>query len=102
MKISNWVVISCTVPPPIFYQPVSQLPKIKAGVDYSKTELHIAEIEQVKAATQIKQTAEKLYFGLLILQKSERKRLKLNYRWPKKLIDVQSAVLAGKILYPTK
>ncbi|MEN6422938.1 MAG: efflux RND transporter permease subunit [Smithella sp.] len=80
----------------IFYQPVSQLPKIKAGVDYSKTELHIAEIEQVKAATQIKQTAEKLYFGLLILQKQkEEAQIKLSLA-QKKLYDVQSAVLAGK------
>jgi multidrug efflux pump subunit AcrB/outer membrane protein TolC len=80
----------------MLYQPISQIPKIKAGVDFSKTELQIVKIEQVKATMQIKQTAEKLYFGLLILQKQkEEADIKLLLA-QKKLYDVQSAVLAGK------
>jgi len=80
----------------ILYQPISQIPKIKAGVDFSQTELQIAKIECVRATAQIKQTAEKLYFGLLILQKQREEaqiRLLLAQR---KLYDIQSAVLADK------
>jgi outer membrane protein TolC len=79
-----------------FYQPISQLPKIKAGVDVSQTELQIVKIEQARAIMQIKQTAEKLYFGLLILQKQkEEAQIKLLLA-QRKLYDVESAVLAGK------
>lgn len=80
----------------VLYQPISQLPKIKVGVDFSKTELQIAKIEQIKAMLQIKQAAEKLYFGLLILQKQkEEAQIKLLLA-QKKLYDVQSAVIAEK------
>lgn len=80
----------------ILYQPISQIPKIKAGVDISNTELQIVKIEQIKATMQIKQTAEKLYFGLLILQKQkEEAKIKLLLA-QRKLYDVESAVLAGK------
>jgi len=80
----------------VLYQPISQLPKIKVGVDFSKTELQIAKIEQIKATLQIKQVVEKLYFGLLILQKQrEEAQIKLLLA-QKKLYDVQSAVLADK------
>ena len=51
------------------YQPITQLGKIKAGVNVSKTELEIAQTEEIKAVFQIKQGVEKLYFGLLIIQK---------------------------------
>ncbi|OPY84822.1 MAG: Cobalt-zinc-cadmium resistance protein CzcA [Smithella sp. PtaU1.Bin162] len=78
------------------YQPISQIPKIKAGVDVSKTELQIVKIEQDKATMQVKQTAEKLYFSLLILQKQkEEAEIKLLLA-KKKLHDAESAVLAGK------
>lgn len=80
----------------ILYQPISQIPKIKAGVDVSKTELQIVKVEQAKATMQIKQTAEKIYFGLLILQKQkEEAQIKLLLA-QRKLYDVESAVLAGK------
>ncbi|PKN75765.1 MAG: hypothetical protein CVU52_05755, partial [Deltaproteobacteria bacterium HGW-Deltaproteobacteria-10] len=78
------------------YQPISQIPKIMAGVNVAKTDLEIARIEQLKATMQVKQTAEKLYFGLLILQKQkDEARIKLALA-QKKLYDVESAVLAGK------
>lgn len=80
----------------ILYQPISQIPKIKAGLDVSQTDLEIARTEHAKATLQIKQTAEKLYFGLLILQKQkEEAQIKLLLA-QKKLYDVESAVLAGK------
>jgi outer membrane protein TolC len=80
----------------MLYQPISQIPKIMTGVDFSKTELQIAKIEQIKATLQIKQAVEKLYFGLLILQKQkEEAQIKLSLA-RKKLYDVQSAVLAEK------
>lgn len=79
-----------------FYQPVSQIPKIRAGIRISQTELQIAEIEQGKASLQIKQAAEKLYFGLLIVQKQrEEAVIKLGLAQVK-LYDVESAVKAGK------
>ncbi len=79
-----------------FYQPISQLPKINAGVNVSKTDLAITLTEQKKATMQIKQAVEKLYFGLLIVQKQkEEAELKLALA-NAKLYDVEGAVIAGK------
>lgn len=79
------------------YQPISQIPKIKAGIDVSGTELQIARIEYRKTEMQIRQTAEKLYFGLLILEKQkEEAQIKLSLA-RRKLHDVESAVMAGKV-----
>jgi len=79
-----------------FYQPISQLPKINVGVQISKTELQIVQNEQSKAVMQIKQGVEKLYYGLLILQKQkEEAEIKLELA-KAKLIDVESALKAGK------
>lgn len=78
------------------YQPISQIPKIMAGVNVAKTDMEIAKIEQIKATLQVQQTAEKLYFGLLIMQKQkEEAEIKLELA-KRKLYDVESAVLAGK------
>ena len=78
------------------YQPISQIPKIMAGVHVAKTDLEITKIDQDRATQQVKQTAEKLYYGLLIRQKQkEEARIKLDLA-EKKLYDVESAVLAGK------
>jgi len=80
----------------ILYQPISQIPKISAGVNVAKTELDIARMEQAKATLQIQQNAEKLYIGLLILEKQkEEAQIKLLLA-QRKLYDVESAVLAGK------
>jgi outer membrane protein TolC len=79
-----------------FYQPVSQIGKINAGVQLSKAELQIARTEESKTAFQIKQAVEKLYFGLLILTKQiEEADLKVALS-KTKLHDVESAVAAGK------
>ena len=78
------------------YQPISQIPKISAGVKVAKTDLEIAIIEQAKATMQVQQTAEKLYFGLLILQKQKEEVLIKLELAKRRLYDVESAVLAGK------
>ena len=78
------------------YQPITQLGKIKAGVNVSKTELQIAQAEENKAVFQIRQSVEKLYFGLLILQKQiEEAEIKIKLA-ESKLLDVENAILAGK------
>ena len=78
------------------YQPISQIPKIMAGLNVSKTDLEIAKADQARATLQVKQTAEKLYFGLLIQeQRKEEAQIRLDLA-RKKLYDVESAVLAGK------
>ncbi len=79
-----------------FYQPVSQIGKINAGVQFSKVELQIAQTEESRAKFQVKQAAEKLYFGLLILTKQmEEAEIKVELA-KTKLHDVESVVAAGK------
>jgi outer membrane protein len=80
------------------YQPVTQLGKIIAGVDVSRTDVRIAEQEKVKASLQLQQAVEKLYYGLLINQKQKEEaeaRLELARM---KLHDVESALLSGKTI----
>ncbi len=78
------------------YQPVSQLGKINAGVRITETELEIAKNEYDKAALQIRQGVEKLYFGLLISEKKiEEAELKLLLA-ETRLADAEIAVKAGK------
>lgn len=78
------------------YQPITQLGKISSGVKISKTELQITRTEENKTALQIKQAVEKLYFGILILQKQiEEAGLKVMVA-EIKLKDAENALLAGK------
>lgn len=78
------------------YQPLTQIGKINAGVKYSKTEMLIAETEENKVMLQVRQGVEKLFFGLLILQKQiEEAEIKVSTA-RKKLHDVESALAAGK------
>ena len=83
------------------YQPISQIPKIMAGVNVAKTDLEITKLDQAKATSQVKQTAEKLYYGLLILQKQREEAQIKRELAEKKLYDVESAVLAGKTTLST-
>jgi outer membrane protein len=79
-----------------FYQPVSQIGKINAGVQLSKAELQIAQTEESKATFQVKQAVEKLYFGLLILTKQmEEADIRIELA-KARLHDAESAVKAGK------
>jgi len=80
------------------YQPVSQLGKISAAVRVSKTELQIVKAEEAKAIHQIRQSVEKLFYGLLILGK-QREEAELKVAFAKsKLNDAENAVSAGKIV----
>lgn len=84
------------------YQPISQIPKITHGVRLSETDLQIANAEQAKAALQVKQSAERLYFGLLILFKQkEESEIKLTLA-KKKLDEIEGALLAGKTTLSNK
>jgi outer membrane protein len=81
-----------------FYQPITQLGKINAGVKYSRTEMQIAKTEETKAMLQIRQAVEKLYFGLLIVQKQiEEAELKVELA-AMKLHDAENALSAGKTI----
>jgi outer membrane protein len=78
------------------YQPLTQIGKINAGVNYSKTEKQIAETEEYKAMLQVRQGVEKLFFGLLILQKqTEEAEIKVALARTR-LHDVEIALAAGK------
>lgn len=80
------------------YQPITQLGKIMAGVDVSKTDVRIAEQERLKASLQLQQAVEKIYYGLLINNKKMEEaeaRLELARM---KLHDVESALLSGKTI----
>jgi outer membrane protein len=79
-----------------FYQPLTQVGKINAGVKYSRTEMRIAETEETKAMLQVKQGVEKLFFGLLIVQKQiEEAEMKISLA-KTKLHDAEGALTAGK------
>jgi outer membrane protein len=79
-----------------FYQPLTQVGKINAGVKYSRTEMRIAETEVTKAMLQVKQGVEKLFFGLLIVQKQiEEAEMKISLA-KTKLHDAEGALTAGK------
>ncbi|MGV3706622.1 MAG: TolC family protein [Arcticibacter sp.] len=80
------------------YQPLTQQVKINTGIQVSRTEVKIAEYEKRKAAQQIEQAVEKLYFGILINRKKEEEsKAKLEVA-KLKLYDVESAILSGKTI----
>jgi len=78
------------------YQPLTQLGKIEAGVQVSRTELLIARTEESIAASQIKQAVEKLYFGLIILNKQiEEAQIRIRLS-ETRLQEVETSLSAGK------
>lgn len=80
------------------YQPITQLGKIKTGVAIAETDVTLAQQEKTKASLQIKQAVERLYYGLLIVQKQkEEAQAKLELA-KMKLYDVESALLSGKTI----
>ena len=80
------------------YQPVTQIGKINAGVNYSKTEVKVAEAEVARARLQLTLAVEKLYFGLLIVQKQiEEAETKISLARTK-LSDAEIALGAGKTI----
>ena len=80
------------------YQPITQLGKIKTGIEVAKTDAELARHEQSRASLQIRQAIEKLYYGLLITQKQQDEanaKIKLAQL---RLYDVESALLSGKTI----
>lgn len=80
----------------VIYQPITQQGKIRTGIDISKTDVLITEKEKEKVAQQIKQSVERLYYGLLINQKQKTEAVSKLEVAKIKLFDVESALLAGK------
>lgn len=84
------------------YQPITQQAKINTGIEVSKTEVLIAAQEKRKAAQQIEQAVEKLYFGMLInSKKTDESKAKLELS-RLRLYDVESALLSGKTINLSK
>lgn len=80
------------------YQPITQLAKIKTGLEIDKTDVTLAEKEKFKISLQIKQAIEQLYYGTLIAQKQrEEAEAKLALA-QSRLTDVENALLAGKTI----
>jgi outer membrane protein len=80
------------------YQPITQLAKIKAGVDVSKTEFQISEEEKEKSIFLISQAVEKLYYGLLITGKQIEEAEAKSELAEMKLQDAESALKSGKTI----
>jgi outer membrane protein TolC len=80
------------------YQPVSQMGKINAGVNVSRTDMQITRAEETKAGRQIRQSVEKLYYGLLIAQKQMEEADFRAELAKSKLNDAQNALAAGKTI----
>lgn len=80
------------------YQPITQLAKIRTGLEIDKTDVTLAEKEKFKISLQIKQAIEQLYYGTLIAQKQrEEAEAKLALA-QSRLTDVENALLAGKTI----
>ena len=80
------------------YQPITQLGKIKAGVDVSKTEFLISEEEKEKYLNLISQAVEKLYYGLLITGKQLEEADAKFQLAEMRLKDAESALKSGKTI----
>lgn len=79
-------------------QPLTQLSKVRTGVEVAKTDVQIAETQARQAEWQVRQGVEKLYYGLLIAEQ-QRQEAELNLQVAQtQLYDVESAILAGKAL----
>jgi outer membrane protein len=80
----------------LIYQPITQQGRIRTGINISKTDVLITEKEKNKLAQQIRQSVERLYYGLLI---NEKQKLEASGKLKAakiKLYDVESALLAEK------
>jgi outer membrane protein len=84
------------------YQPISQLSKIKAGVDVARTDAEMADREKVKVSLQIRQTVEKLYYGILITAKQKEEAAARLALAKIKFYDLESGNLAGKTIEPNQ
>ena len=80
------------------YQPITQLSKVKTGVDVAKTEHTIATLEYTGAELKITNAIEQLYFGILAVRKRKEEALKNIEIAKLKLYDVESALMSGKTI----
>ena len=80
------------------YQPISQLTKIKTGVDVAKTEHAISTLEHTVAELKVANAVEQLLLGIMVVRKRKEEAHK-NIEVAKiKLFDVESALLSGKTI----
>ena len=80
----------------LIYQPITEQGKIRTGIDISKTDVLITEKEKNKVAQQIRQSVERLFYGLLINEKQKVEAFSKLEAAKIKLHDVESALLAEK------
>ncbi|WP_019943073.1 TolC family protein [Dyadobacter beijingensis] len=80
------------------YQPITQLGKIRTGIEVAQTDAELARKEQSRASLQITQAIEKLYYGLLITEKQQEEANAKIRLAQMRLYDVESALLSGKTL----
>jgi outer membrane protein len=80
------------------YQPITQLGKIRTGIEVAQTDAELARHEQSRASLQIRQAIEKLYYGLLITRKQEDEANAKIRLAQMRLYDVESALLSGKTI----
>jgi len=80
------------------YQPITQLAKIRTGLEIDRTDVTLAEKEKFKIFLQIKQAIEQLYYGTLIAQKQKEEAEAKLALAQSKLTDVENALLAGKTI----
>ncbi|GAB3573606.1 efflux transporter outer membrane subunit [Spirosoma luteolum] len=77
-------------------QPISQLGKIKDGIEVAQTDVALARTQVSQAERAIRQGVEKLYFGLLIARKQQEQAQASVELTKVRLYDVESGLLAGK------
>jgi outer membrane protein TolC len=82
----------------LLYQPITEQGKIRTGINISKTDVLISEKEKNKIAQQIRQSVERLFYGLLINEKQKVEALSKLEAAKIKLHDVESALLAEKTI----
>ncbi|MEO8239207.1 MAG: TolC family protein [Flavobacterium sp.] len=84
------------------YQPITQLGKIKTGIDIAKTDRSISEIEQSKSGLRITNNVEQLYYGILAVRKRKEEYHKNIEVAQLQLYDVESALLSGNTILASK
>jgi outer membrane protein TolC len=78
------------------YQPLTQLGKIKTGIDIARKDLAISALDESRTEVQIINAIEQCYYGILAIRKRKEEALKNIEAAKLKLYDIQSALLAGK------
>lgn len=82
----------------MIYQPLTQLPKIKTGINVAEHEYNMAKVEAEQVRLKLSNGVEKLYYAILIAQKQKLEAQKRIEVANLKLYDLESALLAGKTI----